>query len=305
MKPVYFIHSNQKQLIGAIVAKYSVEKTSANVIDVRIVALEDYPHLKSRQGKPFLREGRWIPWNNDDLQSFTPLRYLPPQMMGYEGRSVVVDPDVFALSDISELFSMDMEDMAIRARRIFPDKGRKPYWASSVMLLDNAKLRHWKWEEAIDEMFSGKRDYRDWISLDLEPQETIGELDERWNSFDKIDPDTKLLHNTGRTTQPWKAGLPIDFLPKKPKDPPPPAFGFIPRERIEKLKAVMAGRPYAPQGFYVSHPDPQQERFFFTLLQECLDLGLVTEKMLRKEMRRNHVRHDAFEVLSRLRTKAA
>ncbi len=258
-----------------------------------------------------MREGRWVRWDNEDLQSFTPLRYLPPQLLGYQGRSIMTDPDVFALSDVWELFSRDMQGKAILARRIQPKptpsgkiKG-KPYWASSVMLLDNAKLTHWKWEEALEEMFSGKRDYRDWISLELEPQESIGELEEAWNAFDKLEPGVKLLHNTGRTTQPWKAGLPIDFLPKKPQEPPPPVLGFIPRERYDRFRARIKGEVYAPRGFYDRHPDESQERFFFSLLQECLDLGLITEKFLRQEMRRNHVRHDAFEVLAGLKSQPA
>ncbi len=46
-------------------------------------------------------------------------------------------------------------------------------------------------------------------------------------------------------------------------------------------------------------------RFFFGLLRECLDQGIVTEDMPREEMRQNHVRHDAFEVLERTPPLAA
>ncbi len=303
MKPVYYIHSNAKQIVGAIVAKYSVEKASRNTdkFTVEIISLEDYPALHRRHGETFLREGRRIPWNNHDLQSFTPLRYLPPQLMNYQGRSIVVDPDVFALADVWDLFSRDMQGKAIVTRRIYPNKGRKPYWASSVMLLDNAKLTHWKWEQGVEEMFSGARDYRDWISLDIEPQETIGELEEEWNAFDKLAPTTKLLHNTGRNTQPWKAGLPIDFLPKKPQAEPPPVFGIIPKAQYDRFVCVLKGEVYAPQGFYVKHPDPAQERFFYGLLRECLDLGIVTERFLRSEMRKNHIRHDSLDLLARVK----
>jgi hypothetical protein len=58
-------------------------------------------------------------------------------------------------------------------------------------------------------------------------------------------------------------------------------------------------------GRYRAHPDQNQERFFFGLLRECVDQGIVTEDMLRAEMRRNHVRHDAFEVLDRTPPLAA
>ena len=58
-------------------------------------------------------------------------------------------------------------------------------------------------------------------------------------------------------------------------------------------------------GRYRRHPDPRQEAFFFGLLRECIDKGIVTEAMLREEMQSNHVRHDAFEVLDRTPPLAA
>ena len=60
-------------------------------------------------------------WRNDDLQSFTPLRFLPPQLMGYQGRAVVIDPDIFATGDIWELLSRDMAGKFNRAYgEVFP-----------------------------------------------------------------------------------------------------------------------------------------------------------------------------------------
>jgi hypothetical protein len=54
---------------------------------------------------------------------------------------------------------------------------------------------------------------------------------------------------------------------------------------------------YALLGHYKRHPDPNQENLFFGLLKECLEKGLINEEMIRDEMRQNHVRHDALEVL--------
>ena len=39
--------------------------------------------------------------------------------------------------------------------------------------------------------------------------------------------------------------------------------------------------------------------FFFGLLRECLDRGIVTEELLREEMQKNQVRHDAIEVIEK------
>jgi hypothetical protein len=51
--------------------------------------------------------------------------------------------------------------------------------------------------------------------------------------------------------------------------------------------------------------DPNQESFFFGLLRECLETGIVTEEMIRAEMHDNHVRHDALELLARTPPLAA
>jgi len=65
-----------------------------------------------------------------------------------------------------------------------------------------------------------------------------------------------------------------------------------------RLRARVFGE-YGLLGRYQQHPDLQQEAFFFGLLKECLEVGHVTETQVRDEIDRNHVRHDAFEVLAR------
>ena len=128
------------------------------------------------------------PWLNEDLQSFTPLRFAPPELMNYEGRAVVMDPDIFAIGDIWELLQRDMAGAALMCRPKSGSKGRKGAFASSVMLLDCAKLRHWQFESNFAEMFEPvKRDYMDWVSLKLEDPATIGLFENYWNDFDQPD----------------------------------------------------------------------------------------------------------------------
>ena len=81
------------------------------------------------------------------------------------------------------------------------------------MLLDCAKLQHWRVEHDFGLLFEAKRDYRDWMWLLLEPQGSVGELESVWNDFDNLTPQTKMLHNTHRRTQPWKTGLPVAEFP--------------------------------------------------------------------------------------------
>lgn len=282
MKNTVFIHTNGKQMVGAIVAKHSLKRNSANpdAFDVRIVAQEDFPFFKEYEGKKFLRGGNWRTWKNDDLQSFTPVRFMPPELMEYKDRAVVIDPDVFAVGDVNELFNRDMEGKSVFAKPRPGHKGKQNYVASSVMLMDCEKLKHWNVRNQFEAMFEGKLDYEDWIELRTEPLSSIGHLESYWNDFDRLAPDTRLIHNTKRRTQPWKSGLPIDFT-----------------NRPNVLLRLLGVSGYKKKGVYLAHPDPKQEQFFFALLKECLDAGEVTISQIEQEMAANHIRHDSLDVV--------
>ena len=296
MKHRIFIHTNEKQIIGALVSKYSFERfaSNRNAFDVTLVDTRDFPFFEAYEGKTYLRDGLHREWKNEDLQSFTTLRFSPPGVMGYQGRSIVVDPDVFCVSDIIPLLERDMGGKAIMARR---RKGgsKDSDFASSVMLLDNTKLQHWQLEKNFAEMFEFKRDYAEWISLKLEDKNTIGALEATWNDFDRLAPDTRLIHNTHRNTQPWKTGLPVDYrAPEK-------AGSLTPKNIWHRVRRSLFGE-YAFLGQYKKHPDANQERLFFALLKECVEKGVVTQDMIKDQMSKNHVRHDALDIIARTPT---
>ncbi|WP_340109780.1 hypothetical protein [Pikeienuella sp. HZG-20] len=280
-----FVHTNAQQMVGAIVARHSLKRQASDPasFDVRILQREDFQIFETFEGRKFLRAGGWRVWRNDDLQSFTPLRFAPPEVMDYQGRAIVIDPDVFAVGDICELLKRDMGGCGVLARPRPGHNGREDYMATSVMLMDCAKLRHWRMQDQFEAMFRGELDYEDWIILANQPAGTVGPLEEYWNQFDRLTPETRLLHNTKRRTQPWKTGLPIDFTNRVPL-----VGKFLPNAGIRL------------PGKYKQHPDMRQENLFFAYLSECLDAGALTEADVRREMAANHVRHDALE-----RVKAA
>jgi hypothetical protein len=287
-----FIQANHKQMLGAIVAEYAIRRNSRNnrYFTVRIMNYDDFPVLRNREGDRFLRGGEWRTWVRNDLQSFSPTRFMPPELMGFRGRALVIDPDVFAIADVWELLSRDMEGKAILCRPKSGNKGKHGALATSVMLLDCEKLKNWRFEEQFNEMFDGKRDYLDWISLLCEPRETIGFIENEWNDFDRLSERTKMLHTTKRRHQPWKTGLPIDYRPAD-------TFRwFPPRHWIRRGRRALFG-DYGLLGRYGAHPDACQERLFFGLVRECLDKGIVTMAQLRDEMAQNHLRHDALKVM--------
>jgi len=295
-----FIQDNDKQHVGALVAEYALRRNSRHndKFDIRIMHYDDFPFLHKREGQMYLRDGGKREWIRDDLQSFTPTRFLPPQLMAYQGRAVVIDPDVFACADIWELLARDMMGKAILCRPKSGSKGKRGCLATSVMLLDNARLGHWKVEEQFNDMFTFKRDYMNWVCLKYEDPDSIGFFEPEWNDFDRLTEKTRMLHTTKRKHQPWKTGLPVDYRAAD-------TFRlFPPKHWIRRARRALFG-DYGFAGTYKQHPDLNQEHYFFGLLQECLAKGVVSETMLREEMAKNHIRHDAFEVLERTPPLAA
>jgi hypothetical protein len=180
-KPCVFIQTNPRQMLGAVVSEYSLRRNSKNAekFDIRIMHTQDFPYLREREGQLYLRDGDRRAWLIDDLQSFTPLRFQPPELMGYQGRAVVIDPDVFAVGDVWELLSRDMEGHALMCRPKSGNKGKRGCLASSVMLLDCAKLTHWRVADQFSEMFEFKRDYMDWVCLHDEDRDQIATIASR------------------------------------------------------------------------------------------------------------------------------
>ena len=285
MKPTVVIHTNDKQMLGALVSAHTYRRNSRSpdTFDVRIVNANEFPQLQER-GRTLLRGGHVRAWDPDDLQSFTPVRYAIPGLLGYEGLALVTDPDVFAVGDVAELFTRDLQGKAIWCRpRPGYDKITDPL-ATSVMLLDNSKLKHWRFAEDIEALWEHKVDYLDWINLKRENLDTIGLLEPEWNDFDHLTPRTKLLHNTRRRTQPWKTGLPIDFTFK---------------ERGLLNFALPIVRRLAPN--YTRHPDRRQEAFFYAMLADAIDSGAVTQAQVENEVRLGHVRPDSEALIERYR----
>jgi hypothetical protein len=294
MDKCVFIHTNERQWLGALVGEYALRRNSARPDDfeVRFIHTRDHEFLRRKEGETFLRGGTTRVWRMDDLQSFTPLRFLPPQLMNFQGRAVVTDPDVFAVGDINELLNRDMAGAAVMGRHRSNKAGKQSQLASSVMLLDCERLQHWDAEREFDDLFEFSKDYKEWMVLAYENPANIGYLEECWNDFDHLGAETRLLHNTKRRTQPWKTGLPVDYTPAdKFKDKPLLAG-------VNRVRARVFGE-YGLLGRYQQHPDKNQQNLFFGLLKECLASGHVSAEQVRAEISSNHVRHDAFEVLER------
>ena len=115
--------------------------------------------LKSMVGKKYKRSGK-IKYFKNDLQSFTLLRFLAPELDNYKGKLLVIDPDVFALKDVNNIFNLlDDDDLACT---FLENKAR-----TEVMIIDAQKVK-WKFEEIINQVFNLKLDYSDLMNLSFD-----------------------------------------------------------------------------------------------------------------------------------------
>ncbi len=191
-----FIGYDPSQHVSFEVLKYSLHKHASEPIDVQAI---DATKID------FKRE-------QDPLQStpFTYTRFLVPWLCDYEGTALFMDSDMLALGDVSELFHLDMDGLALRVRqheynpeatvkmggKVQTQYPRKNW--SSLMLMNNAKLTAWT-KEAVQTQTGA------WLHrFETIPDEEIGDIPVEFNVLDEMTGPTKLLHYT--SGGPWLEG---------------------------------------------------------------------------------------------------
>jgi len=192
-----FIGYDPSQQIAYDVLEYSINKHASEPVEVIPIDAEKI-------------DG----WNRelDPLQStpFTYTRFLVPHLCGYEGIGLFIDSDMLAIDDITPVFHLPMDDLALRVRKheynpsetvkmggkvqtTYPRKN----W-SSMMLMNTPKLRLWDLESV--STWTGKQLHR----FEGVPDEQIGDIPEDYNVLDHMTGPTRLLHYT--SGGPWLAG---------------------------------------------------------------------------------------------------
>jgi len=188
-----FIGWDSREAEAADVLAYSLRKHSSVPLDIRYLKIEE---LNFTRGQ-------------DPLQSteFTYTRFLIPMLCSYRGVALFMDCDMLGLGDIAPLFDLDMNDLALRVvkhdyrptaktkmdgrvQTVYPRKN----W-SSLMLMNCQRLR--LWTKNVVETATGSYLHR---FHDI-PDEEIGELPKTYNTLDRMDETTQLIHYT--SGGPW------------------------------------------------------------------------------------------------------
>lgn len=295
-----FVQANARMVLPARVAAYSFARWSrdGDVIAPELMLVEECRELVACEGRIYRENGRPLRFHCDDLCSFMPTRMAGAQRAGYRGRALVIDPDVFALRDPLPLLKCDMQGRAILAKRAPPYR-LGPY-DSSIMLIDAGRLRHWDFATLVERMFAGDLDYGAWERLALEDPDSVGDLDDAWNSMDSLDEHTRFLHTTNYRTWPWKTGLGVEFwedrLWVRELLSPSDRLRLLYRGARRRANALGAALGLVrPVGVYPAHPDPRQPQQFFRLLGEAIAAGAITAHDVEREITLGHVRKDLLD----------
>jgi lipopolysaccharide biosynthesis glycosyltransferase len=193
-----FVGYDPTQDVAFEVLKFSLEKHASEPLEIHKIDADSIPGGWQRELDP--------------LQStpFTYTRFLVPYLCDYEGIALFMDSDMLALGDITELFQLDMDGLALRVRQhdyqptattkmggkvqtAYPRKN----W-SSLMLMNNPLLHAWTKQAA--ETQTGAWLHR----FEPIPDEQIGDISPEWNVLDHMTGPTKLLHYT--SGGPWLPG---------------------------------------------------------------------------------------------------
>jgi len=272
------IHTCEHEALSAAVSEYSFRKYLHNnqgiKITTKIISLEDCTSWRNSEFRSIVRNGVEAQWDYHSPQAHLPLRFTISDYA--EGVCLVVDPDVFAVrSFLTELLELINSNYVIQARPV-QGGSRQIGFNSSVMIVNLAKLDHWNTEFIQRKVFTEKSDIQNLIHLTdpfLCPSNiSIGKLDPCWNSYDKLNEDTILLHLTNQFTQPWKTGLPL-------------AGKTIDNKQTNQ------------SSYYQTHPNSHIINYFFNLLNEAVEDDFIDQEFLVYNIRRNFIRPDILSLL--------
>lgn len=266
-----FIQSNKFQYLVAKVAKYSFERFGHSV---EIMDFEQNDFLKNKINYYILRRGKKTPYYND-LQSFTLLRFLAPELNNYNDKILIIDPDIFALKNPNQIIQ-DHPDTKDISCVFYNDIPR-----SEMMLIDARKIK-WKFTNLMKDLFDFKIDYIDLMNLNFDPKIKINELDKKYNSHDIIRDDTVLLHTTNRITQPWKENLDINFQRYNVTH-----FQLL-KENIKKILNRNYNKEILSKKF-LKHPEDNVRNVIKKLFLESIEMKYITHEEVELEIKNKNI----------------
>lgn len=177
MKKTVLIGATRAQMLPALVCEYSIRCRSTGV--------EVAHTFGSPAPEPEMPK-------NKSKTGFSFVRFTMPKRAGYEGLGVYLDSDMILCESISPLFDMVTPSSPLVCTKNLP--------AVFAMMMDYSP--RWDVTSILIHLDCGYVSYQDLLNLKpFSPDRTIPDC---WNSLDELKPDTKILHYTDMSRQPWR-----------------------------------------------------------------------------------------------------
>ncbi|MBD1856058.1 MULTISPECIES: glycosyltransferase [Leptolyngbya] len=216
-----FIGSSLKNSVEEAVMRYTLQKYTRAPLDIHVIngITGSVKNLKTGEVRA-LPDG--LADRIPEATAFSYARWAIPEWCDHKGRALYFDSDQLAISDVSELWNYDLAGKALAAVKIKDVKCHQYYidyflkplietpeilYLSSVMVIDCEKTP-WKLHQLVDLMdqnaFSSVslmnlgEDFRRYFNCE------VVALPCEWNHLNRIDRDSKLVHFTDLTDQPWR-----------------------------------------------------------------------------------------------------
>lgn len=139
---------------------------------------------------------------------FSLQRFLIPELNGCKGRAIYLDSDMIVKRDIREIWELDFNGCDV----LYCDgSSYNRESQSSVMLIDCSAV-NWSISDILYRLNNCQISYQDLLSKFIFKNATNG-IPAEWNSLEKFDEKTALLHYTHMPTQPWVSiQNPLDYV---------------------------------------------------------------------------------------------
>lgn len=215
-----FIGSGPRNFVEERVFVHTIEKYSTSHLEINII--------DGATGSVTFSNGdvKRLPSNLvgrvSGATAFSTARYAIPEWCDYRGKAIYCDSDQIVLTDISELWTFDLSGRAVAAvpvrkascsdqfassflKRLIDSED--DYYLTSVMLIDCAATHAWNLDTIIEKLDENQYSYLEMMFLGKRFIDQFGtsvkDLPSEWNHLDTLLGDTKLVHFTDLTSQPW------------------------------------------------------------------------------------------------------
>jgi len=184
-----FVGADSAQSLGVKILEFSIKKHTPMSVEVQLIDDRDVPVPRNPASRS--RSG------------FSFSRFKIPSLCGYRGRAIYMDADMQVFTDLTKLWTWEMDEADVAYCRQPVERGRPPQY--SVMLMNCANLP-WKVADVVQGLDDERFTYEQLMgSLCIVPDSRKKmALPSEWNSLEYLEEGkTCLLHYTDMPTQPW------------------------------------------------------------------------------------------------------